>query len=236
MSIFSKLDTDNVKNSTDTLGGYTPLDSDIYEAVIRAAYVTVSPSGAMAVNLIAEINDKEYREQLWVTNREGKPYYISKKNGEKVSLPGYTTINDICLCTVGKELKEVETEPRTFKIYDFEQKQEVLKEVPTIVELQNMVVNLGIIHEVQDKNVKDASGNYVPSGETRDVNTINKVFHTSSHRTVNEAREGKKEAAFYDKWLKQNKGVIRNRAKGAASTPEGKDASELKKPAKSLFN
>ena len=233
MSIFSNLDTSNVQQDKDTLGGYRPLDTDIYTAKIKAAYVTQSRRNASAVNLIADINGKEYREQLWITNAEGKPYFISKQNGEKVFLPGYTVMNDLCMCAVGKELKEMDAEPRTFKIYDYEAKQDLPKEVPTILELQNTEVDLGIFHEIVDKNIKDASGNYVPSGETRDQNVINKVFHTATHKTVNEAREGKTEAEFYDKWLAQYKGTVRNRAKKAAAN-EG-TAGAPKKPVKSLF-
>lgn len=235
MSIFSNLDTNNVQQDKDSLGGYQPLDSDIYTAKVKAAYVTTSRSGAAAVNLVADINGREYREQLWITNKEGKPYYVSKHNGEKVFLPGYTIINDLCMCTVGKELKEVDAEPRTFKIYDYEAKQEVPKEVPTILELLGQEVDLGILREIVDKNVKNDSGAYVPNGETRDVNVINKVFHTATHKTVNEAREGKTEAEFYEKWLKQNKGVVRNRAKGAGNAANTGTAGAPKKTTKSLF-
>ena len=52
-------------------------------------------------------------------------------------------------------------------------------------------------------------------------NTIEKVFHHPSKVTVVEAREAQKagrdaEAVFYDKWVEKNKGVTRNKAKGAS--------------------
>ena len=83
-------------------------------------------------------------------------------------------------------------------------------------------VILGIIKSVVDKNVKnDSTGEYEPSGETREENTIEKVFHHPSKVTVVEAREAQKagrdaEATFYDKWVEKNKGVTRNKAKGAS--------------------
>lgn len=218
MSIFSNLNTENMQEQKDVLGGgYTPLESGIYPAKIKSIYITTSKRNAMAANVIADIDGKEYREQLWITNSEGKPYYVSKQSGEKIALPGYTILNDICLCTTGKELKEIDAEPRTFKIYDMEAKKELPKEVPTIIELQDAVVDLGIIHEIVDKTVKNANGAYVPSGETREQNVIAKVFHSGTHKTVNEAREGKTEAEFYNKWLEKNKGVTRNRAKGKSA-------------------
>ena len=132
MSIFSNLNTENMQEQKDVLGGgYTPLESGIYPAKIKSIYITTSKRNAMAANVIADIDGKEYREQLWITNSEGKPYYVSKQSGEKIALPGYTVLNDICLCTTGKELKEIDAEPRTFKIYDIEAKKELPKEVPT---------------------------------------------------------------------------------------------------------
>lgn len=215
MSLFSSLDTNNVVADKDVLGGYEPLSSGIYNATIKAAYVTTSRNGAMAVNVLADINGQEYRETLWITNREGKPFYVSKKTGEKIFLPGYVVINDICLATLGKPLKETDAQPRTFKIYDVEAKKELPKEVPTMIELIGKQVCLAIVRETVDKTVRDASGNYVPSGETKDQNVISKVFDFTTHRTVNEIREHVAEASFYDKWLVKNEGITRNRAKGA---------------------
>lgn len=235
MSIFSSLDTNNVSTAKDTLGGYEPLASGIYEAVIKAAYVTTSRNGAMAVNLIAEINGQEYREQLWITNREGKPFYVSKQTGEKIFLPGYVVINDICMATIGKPLKETDAQPRIFKIYDVEAKKELPKEVPTMLELIGKQVCLAIIRETVDKTVRDGLGNYVPSGETKDQNVIAKVFEFTSHKTVNEIREHVAEAAFYDKWLAKNEGVTRNRAKGAQEGASHGMAGMPKKPAAPAF-
>ena len=67
--------------------------------------------------------------------------------------------------------------------------------------------------ETVNKRVKDSEGNYVDSAETRDENHINKVFHAEKHLTVNEARAGKSEPVFYDKWLEKNEGFTRNRVK-----------------------
>ena len=72
-----------------------------------------------------------------------------------------------------------------------------------------------------DKRQKNEStGEYKPTGETRDENVIEKVFHDPTKMTVVEARQGATEPVFYEKWLSKNKGQVRNKAKGA----DGKDA------------
>lgn len=238
MSMFSNMTTEGMEESKDTLGGYQPLDSDIYLAKIKTAYITISKNNAMAVNFVADIEGREYREQLWITNSKGENFFINKKTGNKVPLPGFTTLNDICIASIGKELKQLDTETKVFKIYDYDAKTELPKEVPTIVDLIDAEVKLGIIRQIVDKNVKDDSGNYVPSGETREENVIDKVFFADDNRTVNEVRTNKEVAEFYDKWLKKNKGQSRNRAQGAKNNA-GKPGAPQKKaptPTKSLFS
>ena len=72
MSMFSNMTTEGMEESKDTLGGYQPLDSDIYLAKIKTAYITISKNNAMAVNFVADIEGREYREQLWITNSKGE--------------------------------------------------------------------------------------------------------------------------------------------------------------------
>lgn len=234
MSIFSSLGTTGFEEQKDTLGGYQPLDTGAYPAKIKTIYITTSEKGAMAANVVAEINGQEYHEQLWITNSKGENFFLNKKTGNKVALPGFTALNDICLCAIGKELKELDAEPRVFKIYDYNAKAEVPREVPTITELMNHEVILGIVRQRVDKKIKNDAGEYVASGETREENVIEKVFHLSTHKTVNEAKAGAEEAQFYDKWVEKNAGVIRDKAKGKAEA--GTAGAPQKPSVKKLFN
>lgn len=235
-SLFSNFSSsENLEQVKDSLGGYQPLDSGAYEAVVKTVYITHSNKGAMAANLVLDIEGREYKEQLWITNSNGENFYKSKSGG-KVGLPGFTVLNDLCLCAVGKELKEMEPEERVFKLYDYDTKQEMPKEVPTIVDLQDTEIIVGIVKQVVDKTTKNDSGVYVPTGETREENVIDKIFHAASHKTVAEAKAGAKEASFYDKWVAKNTGMTRNRAKGAKAegTAGAPQKPATKKP--SLFN
>ena len=64
MGALANLTTDeSIKGSKDVVGGgYAPKPSGVYDATIKAAYLTKSTGGATAVNLIAVIGDSEYRE------------------------------------------------------------------------------------------------------------------------------------------------------------------------------
>jgi len=232
MSIFSNMTTEGMEQSSDTLGGYSPLESGIYTAKIKALYVTESKSGAMALNLIADIDGREYRETIYITNKDKQNFYLSKKTGKKVPLPGFTTIDDLCLCGIGKHLAGLDTEPKTVKLYDFEAKGEVLKEVPMVTEMLGATVDLGILKEIVDKNTLQGN-EYVPSGETREQNTINKVFHSETHKTVPEATAGKEVAEFYGKWLEKNGGKTIDRS--TKDVPKAKPA-VAQTPRKSLFS
>lgn len=132
-------------------------------------------------------------------------------------------------------------EEKVVNLYDFEAKKELPKNVIVLTDVIGKPITVGVIKQIVDKNVKDSSGNYVPSGETREENVIDKAFHQESKRTVSEIRAGLDEAVFYPKWVEKNQGKPpRNRAKGA----EGKTgapgqppaAGQAAKPKSSLFS
>ena len=222
MSIFGNLTNDGLEETTDRLGGFQIRATDIYPATIKAAYAGQSAGGARNVTVIAELPDGEYSETVYVTNKKGENWFLNQNDkSKKVPLPGFTTIDDICLVTTGKPLSEQDSEEKVVKVYDYDEKKELPKSVPVLTELTGKPVILGLLRSIVDKNVKnDSTGEYEPSGETREVNSIDKVFHYPSKVTVVEAREAQKagrdaEATFFDKWVEKNKGQTRNRAKGA---------------------
>ena len=226
MGLFDQLTTNGLEEAQDRTGsGIQPLESDIYEATIVAPYVTHSASGAMAINLIAKIGEREYRETFYVTNREGKNYYLNQNN-KKCPLPGFTIVNDLCLIGSEQPLSEQTTEDKVLKLYDFESKSEVNKTVPVITSLIGKKVALGILKRIENKRVKEGD-TYVDSAETRTYNAVDKIFHPELHVTVAEAMHNK-DAAFWDKWLEVNKGKTQDRRK----IKDG-EAHQVRKPASS---
>lgn len=221
MTLFNKLTNDGLEQSQDRLGGFSPLESDIYTGKIKAAYAGHSQGGAMSVTLLADLGGKEYRETFYITNKKGENFFLNKDDKtKKVPLPGFTIVDDICLIATGKPLAEQESEEKVINIYDYELKKEVPKSVPMLTELLGKQITLGILKQLENKNVKQGE-EYVPSSETREINLVDKVFHPEMKLTVAEARNGQEEAKFYDAWAERNKGQTRDKRtiKDGAGTP-----------------
>lgn len=211
MSLFGNLKSDGLEESQDRLGGYKPLETDIYTGTIKAAYAGKSEGGALSVSLIAVFGSTEYRETYWVTNKKGENFFLNKDDKtKKVPLPGFQIVDDICLIASGKPLAEQSTEERTIKLYDHEAKKELPKGVDMLVDLIGQQISLGILKELHNKNEKQGN-EYVATAETREVNTTDKVFHPTERMTVAEARAGASEAKFWDGWVERNKGQVRDR-------------------------
>ena len=214
MSMFGNLSAGNATEEVkDVLGGggFT-VESDEYKLKIKALYGGKSDKGAMFVQLIGEREDgKEYKETLYVTNQKGENFYVDKKDEKKRHLlPGFVTANDICLCATGKELSEVEMEEKVVKVYDAEAKGEVPKNVPMIVDAIGQTISVLILKSKENKTVKQGN-EYVPTAETREVNSIEKVFDTDTRFTVVEAKSGAEQPIYVAAWLEKNKGKTRDK-------------------------
>lgn len=233
MSLFSNMTTNGLEEQKDVLGGFSLLDTNIYPAVIKVAYAGKSQSGAMSITLHAEIEGKEYRETVYITNKNGENFYVNKTDGKKNPLAGFSIINDICQIALNKPLNQVDTEDKILMIYNNELGKEIATKVPCIMELKDKKVDLAIVKEKRFKMVND-NGNFHETDETREANVITKVFDPDSHQTVYEIKHGlTEEPLFCDKWLEKNRGQVIDRTrKGRAEKPT---ATAPKQERKSLF-
>jgi hypothetical protein len=241
--MFNNLTMSNdIQDEKDVLGGGGVLESGVYDFTVRMAYGSVSSGGSMALNLTLETDDKRtLRATLYTTNKKGENFYTDK-NQQKNYLPGFLLATNLCLLTVKKELHQVAFEDKVIPIYDYDQKKELPTKAKVAVELIGQRISAGVFKEVVDKTTKDASGTYVPTGETREQNEIDKFFRTGDGFTVAEIRGKAATAEFKDAWSAKNTGVTKNKAKGAAaggtgavgnSKPAGQSTTAA--PAKSLF-
>ena len=219
-AIFKNLQTDGLAAAEDRLGGYSVLPTGYYEATIKMAYAGQSTSGAHNVTLIADIDGREYRETIYVTNKQGENFFLDQNDKtKKIALPGFRTVDDICLLTVATSLSEMESEEKVVKVYDAGEGKEVPKAVQAFTALIGQKVGLAIVHQIEDKTKKEGT-QYVPTGESRDVNVIEKAFHAAMGLTTVEIRNGDKEPAFKDAWIAKHKDKPRDkRAKGNAGAP-----------------
>lgn len=244
---FKDMSTENVEKSGDRLGGNILLDTGIYNAKVKLAYIGKAPnSDATSVNVHLDIDGREYRFQEWVTNRNNENFYTDPKTKKPVLLPGYQTIDDLCLLTTGYELSDQDAEDKVVNLWDYESRAEVPQNVPVLVDLLNQPITVAIVRQIVDRRARQDDGSYQPTGETREENVVEKYFHSDSLRTTTEIRAGLEEGIFIEKWSEINSGKPpRNKAKGAAGNA-GKpgrpgaanagNASGSSKPArKSLF-
>lgn len=229
----------SIKGESDNLGGGA-IDSNVYPATINMAYVTVADTGALGLVLGAKLDSgATYRETLWIqsgTAKGGKNYF--EKDGVKTFLPGFIVAEAIAKLSLGKSLSELDTEKKVFNIYDSTAQREVPTSVDAVVELLGARIQLGILKQLEDKTVKQGN-DYVPTGETRNTNTIDKVFQDGTGLTVPEIQAKETEAIFLPKWVDKNKGQVRNKAKGAKGQPAPGSAAaaagQTAKPTTSLF-
>lgn len=251
MSIFGSFKNQEVKieETKDVIGGgnkFGIVDTDIYTVTIKQAYVDYSKGGAMSINLEFHTDSGNVvKSQQWVTsgNAKGNKNYYTDSKGNNHFLPGYVTVDDICKLAAEAPLSSMDTEEKMVQVYDFEQGKQVAKPFQVLVDLIGTKVDLAIEKQIVDKNVNDGTGNYVPSGETREQNEVVKAFCADDKVTVTEKKAGLTEANFYDKWVAKNKGEVINKAKGvpaqadstanALSPSKAKDLAE--KTTNSLF-
>lgn len=243
MSLLKNLKTDdNIQSERDSLGGSSILESGLQTLTINLAFLTKSDGGALALNIRATTEDnKEVRQQFWVTSGDakGNKNYYTNKNGEKQYLPGFTMANSLTLLTVGKEISELDTETRVISLWSSAAKAEVPTKVDMLVDLLKTQVIAGILKQTVDKTVKNqTSGQYEPTGETKDENEVDKFFRAKDKMTTGEIRSQATEASFIHAWEKKWAGVTKQKSKGAsagATSGAPKPAGQSTKPSTSLF-
>lgn len=236
MSIFAKLKrSDAVEQVQDTLGGFSRLESDIYDLIITMAYAVEAKSGSIGVAFqFGGPNKLEYRENIYVTSgtEKGGTHTYTNSRGETHYLPNFITVNDIAMVTTGKELFELKTEQKDIPAWDPEEKKETIQKKDVFVELLGQPVSLGILKALEDKYQEETS--------SVENNMIDKVFKTGEMVTVVEGEAGLEEGVFYQRWLGKNKGVTQDRRKqskdstGNAGAPKANAATQG--TTKSLFN
>ena len=248
MNMIANLTTDDtIAGEKDSVGGGSgPLASGLYPMTVAMAHISISQGGATGLVLSLKTEDnKEVRQTLWMTSgtsKGGKNYY--EKDGVKNYLPGFLLANSLCQLSAGKEIAETDIQDKVINLYSFDARAEVPTKVKVVMDLLNQPILVGMIKQTVDKNVKNDAGVYVPSGETREENEIDKFFHSPSQMTVAELRAKAPEATFVGTWKAKNDGKTKNKAKSAGKAAGGTGpvagafgaaANTAKKPSSSLF-
>lgn len=246
MSLLNNLKSDaSISQERDSVGSGGPVESGLHPSNISLAYLTKSQGGAVGLVLSAKTEaGRELRQTLWMTSgtAKGGTNFYTDKDGAKQYLPGFNLANSLALLTVGKEISELDTETKVVNAYSPEAKAEVPTKVEMLVDLLGKEIIIGAIKQTVDKTQKNDAGIYVPTGETRDENEIDKFFRSRDRMTTAEIRAKAESATFIDTWDAKWAGKTRDKSKGAngaagvAGLPKGAGAAAgTKKPATSLF-
>lgn len=244
MNVLAGKSDKSIQAETDTLGGRQLLDSNVYLAEIKLAYFTESKNGATGLNctfiIDPEGQKKEYNETLWCTNRSGETFYTNSQ-GEKKYLAGYLHADALALLTVGESIGDLATEEKIVKVYNSEAKSEVPTKVDAVTPLMGQRIKLAITKQTVNQNkLNEATEKYEPTAETRDENSIQKVFSAENDMTTAEIRAEAEAPGFMHSWLDKYAGQVVNRVKevaqgarsGSPRTGAGAGAS---RPKSSLF-
>lgn len=212
-------------------GGFKNLTSDVYQFDILLAYFGKAKSGAKFVHLELKdvVGGGKHRFTIYISNKEGSIKYKDKQTDELSYLPGFLTIDSLCLLAAQKPLMTLQemTEQKTINVYNYELKREVPTDVPMIMPLIGKRIKAGVLERIENKNAKNPStGTYEPTNEKRSSNEISKFFRDRDDLTVGEIVGKQTEAAFMKKWLDEWKGKPDDRFKpvqaaGNAGAPGG---------------
>lgn len=208
----------DIVEAEERLGGFSVMPSDIYRLTIKLAYVVFSQTPDSKARGVAftfvNKDGVEFNETFWVTNKAGQNYSIDDNDPKKTkkALRGYTTVNNICNLVAGKDLSGMDIQDKTFKIYDFSERKELNKSVPTLVDLIGKTIVGAVHHEIVNKQKKDdRTGKYEPIADTREQNVLDRVFDEDSLMTPSEIRKKATTPDIYTGWLERYKGKVRDR-------------------------
>jgi len=210
-NIMAGLETDaSIEQETDSLGGFQVLNSDLYNCMIESCFLTVSQGGARAFNLRAKtLEKKSIQQQFWMTSGTAKGcknHYVGK-DGTKHYLPGFNMANAICVLTLDKEISKLSCEAGVAEMFGEKVK------VDYLPELAGKPITLGVIKQIVDKRAKnDVTGEYEPTGDTREENEVDKVFRAADGLTTTEIRGGLTEAKFKEQWLDKWKDEVKDKS------------------------
>ena len=209
----------------DFIGGGGVLDTDIYPATIKYAYIgKAANSDARNLTLCLVVNGKtEITRSIWMTNRNGDVTYTDKRTGKKKNLPGYNQVNSLCMLLASKAVGDMDVEEKTLNLYDYESKKEIPQAVECFTELHGKNLHVAIQKQIVDKTEKNqTTGDYEPTGETRETNEFIKFFPENNLVTISEiAHFIKSLGGDFEEVLKDGdigKAISRMEDKGAYAT------------------
>ena len=203
----------SIKDGGDSVGGFSVLESNVYPMTIDVAFLGESSGGAASLTLHLKSNEgQELRTTIYLTSNrtKGQKNTYTDKQGNEQYLPGFNLGTSLTELVLNKSIGEMDTEEKIVKLYDFLAKENIDTKVEMLTELLGKQVIAGVLSNLEDKNMKDDAGNYVPTGETRESNEIDKFFNMDGFTTA-EVNVKASEPGFIHTWKTKHKGKFNDK-------------------------
>ena len=187
-------------------GGFAKVDhTGYYGMEILKAYAGVSSGGAFSVTIEMKSDEGAFftmTEYITSGTAKGcKNYYLDKKDGSKKYLPGYNKIKALD-SLLGGSTPYPKTEKKNLMIWDYDQSKELPTEKEAITSWFNKKVGILLTKKLEDKQVDNGSGTYVPTSDVREVYEVQHFLEYTTGLTRNEKTAGK--SGFKAKWVEAN--------------------------------
>jgi hypothetical protein len=214
-----------VKSKGDVvMKAYVPFTSGIYNFVVELAYGDKSTGGANSLNLhlrekTSHGKGRVLRTAIYCSNKQGGVTY-QDKDGVDQLLPGFELSNDFSRLTCGRTLDKAGAVDKNITLMNWSTRLEETISKKVLECCHGLELTAAVLVKIEDKNVLNAAGKYVPSGETREVTQVEKFYRTRDGLTVNEIIENKTVAEHMAEWLAEYEGKVVNKAKkGTPAAP-----------------
>jgi len=197
-------------------GGGFLWESGVYDAVIKMVYLDQTESDAVSFNIeLVNSDGKTLEEAFWIKSgkAKGNKVWYTGKNGKKMPIPGYLSADHLCRAVLGQNLETVRqtAEKKTVSVYNKEQGKKVPTERPVITQLLNKPVKVAVHQIIEDKQAKNGNGQYVPTGETRNVNECKFFGNVENGKTADEIKKNQP-ATMFERWSTKNTGIVINKS------------------------
>lgn len=209
-----------VADKVPTAGGWKTLETDIYPAVVKIAFLTPSASSA-AVKATVEFDVTgpdgkvvTHREHQWIANKEGELTKYDEKSNKTVLNHGAAWLDGLCKVAAGLRLEDCQAEVRSVKLHDGIAQREVL------IELTNTKVLVGMLQIRENRTSYDKDTNStVVHNEPRMINKISNVFCEDSGQSPTEL-VGQHEAKLINAWREALAGKMQDKYKEQTNQPK----------------
>lgn len=220
MTDFLDFNTGGAKQETESVGdGRIIFDSAIYPAKIKQAYLDAYDSGARFASITLDIDGKDYKERLLITNGKGESFW-SDRDGNPVKYSGLVRLEELAFAAGFPNLQATNVAPATIRAWDKDAKAFVLRQHATVMTgLQGKEVLVALQKVNQNKQKKNLDTNeYEKLNEEEQINQIDK-FANLQGQTQLEAAKNVNPPTFMGAWKERWSGKVKTTFKQQKNAP-----------------